>query len=257
MKICSDIALEKWTPDFSSSGQVSPTWTRSLCEKVEFFNSLEWIAWTDNPVQVVLCDACGHEGCAAGGYVHVSRLGDFVLWTRPQVDAEGSWEATQYEAAWPLKRFGAIAIPKRAWDEWRMISSLPQIDAFTPANGGAIFDAWFLAPARSRRIDEIVPMLKDGLLGCDSLELTDATERVARWIERLKDRSASFANASLRSPTAIGARIETLYFDGPADEDWPALAITDGSDYPLLDRDHALVTSSRDVYPAVAADRDG
>lgn len=247
MKICSDIALEKWTPNFSSSGLVSPTWTRARCEKVELFNSLEWIGWADNPVQVVLCDACGHEGCAVGGYVHVSRLGDFVLWSRPQVDAEETWEVAQYEAAWPLKRFGAIAIPKDAWEQWRAVASLPEINALQQANGGAIFDAWFLAPARSRSVDEIVPMLKDGLLGTDSLELADAIERVARWIGRLKDSSVSFANASLRSPTAIGARIETLYFDGPADEDWPALAIIDGVDYPLLDRDHVLVTSAHDA----------
>jgi hypothetical protein len=247
MKICSDIALEKWTPNFSSSGLVSPTWTRARSEKVELFNSLEWVAWTDNPVQVVLCDACGHVGCAVGGYVHVSRLGNFVLWSRPQVDAEETLEVAQYEAAWPLKRFGAIAIPKNAWEEWRTVASVPQIDALTPANGRAIFDAWFLAPARSRRVDEIVPMLKEGLLGTDSLELSDAIERVARWIERLKDSSACFANASLRSPTAIGARIETLYFDGPADEDWPAFAISDGVDYLLLDRDHALVTSGQDA----------
>src|SRR5262245_57164587 len=110
MKICSDIGLEKWRPDFSSSGQKSPTWTRSRCEGVELFNSLESTTWTENPVQVVLCDACGHEGCASGGYVHVSRLGDFVLWTTPQIDAEDEWKATQYYAAWPLRRFGSLAI---------------------------------------------------------------------------------------------------------------------------------------------------
>src|SRR5688572_27017897 len=134
MKICSDITLEKWTPNFSSSGQVSPSWTRSRCEKVELFNSLEWIAWTENPVQVVLCEACGCDGCAVGGYAHISRLGDFVLWTRPQIAPEETWEAMQYDAAPPLKRFGALAIPKHTWEEWRTVASLPEIDAFTPAN---------------------------------------------------------------------------------------------------------------------------
>jgi len=247
MRICSDIALQKWSPNFSSSGQTSPTWTRSRCDGVELFNSLEWTRWAENPVQVILCDACGTEGCASGGYVHVSCLGDFVLWTRPQVDPKDDVEAMRYETAWPLKRFGAIAIPKRTWEGWKTIAPLPDAAGLVPANGAAIFDAWFLAPTRARRIDEIVPMLKDGLLGCDSLEITDAIARVTRWIERLKKTSDSFGGAVLRSPTSIGARIETLYFDGPADEDWAALAVDDGGDYPLLDRDHAFVPLSRDA----------
>lgn len=241
MKICSDIILEKWSPDFSSSGQASPNWTRSRCEQVELFNALEWIAWTQNPVQVVLCEECGQKGCAPGGFVHVSRLDDFVLWTRPQVEVEDAWEIAQYNVADPLKRFGAIAIPKQTWEEWRTVASLPKFAALTPANGEAIFDAWFLAPARSSRIDEIAPFLKSELLACDSLEPTDAIKRIARWINRLKDTSASLANASFHSPTTLGARIETLYFNGPWDENWPALAISGEADYPLLDQNHALV----------------
>jgi hypothetical protein len=244
MKVCSHITLEKWTPNFNSSGQVSPTWTRSRCEGVELFNSLESTTWTDNPVQVVLCEACGHKGCASGGYLHVSHLGDFVLWTTPQIDPEDDWQATQYYAAWPVRRFGAVAIPKSTWEDWRTVSPLPDIETLAPANGAAIFDAWFQAPARARLIDEIVPMLKSGLLGTTSLELGDAIDRVTRWIDRLKDTSLSFRHSALRSPAAIGARIETLYFDGHAEEDWPALAICDEGDYPLLDLDHALVPIS-------------
>ena len=78
-------------------------------------------------------------------------------------------------------------------------------------------------------------------MACDSLEPTDAIERITRWIDRLKDTSASLANASLYKPTTLGARIETFYFDRFADEDWPALAISGEADYLLLNQNHALV----------------
>ena len=77
-------SLEKWSPDFSSSGQSSPVWTRLKYGQVELCNSLEWTDWTPNPVQVQICDACGTPGCASGGYVHISVLNDLVLWTVPQ-----------------------------------------------------------------------------------------------------------------------------------------------------------------------------
>jgi hypothetical protein len=247
MKICSAIALEKWTPNFSSSGQTSPTWTRSRFDGVELFNSLEWIAWAVNPVQVSLCDACGYEGCASGGYVHISYLDDLVLWTTPQIDASDESAIAQYAPAWPLKRFGALAIPKSTWDQWRSVAPLPEASSLAAPNGVAIADAWCLGPGRPTRISELVPMLRSRLLACDSLETEDAIERVERWIKRLVTSPEPWVGGAIRLPSAIGTRVETLYFDGPSDEDWPALAVQNGADYPVLDREHAFIPTSRDA----------
>jgi hypothetical protein len=53
--------------------------------------------------------------------------------------------------------------------------------------------------------------------------------------------AGSTVNGVLRPPEEIGARVEKLYFDGPASEDWPALALSSNADFPLLDREHAFV----------------
>src|SRR5688572_22598831 len=82
MIACEDAVLETWRPDFSSSSQRDPTWTRATCFGAVLCNSLEWPEWLENPVQVCLWEACGHAGCESGGYVHVSRLGSHMLWTR-------------------------------------------------------------------------------------------------------------------------------------------------------------------------------
>lgn len=245
MKICSDVLLEKWTPDFTGSGQANPRWIRGRCEGIELFNSLEWMTWTRNPVQVVLCDACGHEGCASGGYVHVSHLGDFVLWTRPQLaDESDDWLATQQERSWALKRFGAIAIPSKSWQEWRTLAPLPAVSELAPANGTAILDAWCAGPGRTQNFNELVPMLKDRLLYCDTIEPGDAIARIERWIERLKGNPA--VPGQLRPPADGGARVETLYFNDWAEQGWPALAIDDEKDYLLLDPVHMFVPASSD-----------
>jgi hypothetical protein len=84
-------------------------------------------------------------------------------------------------------------------------------------------------------------MLQARLLGCDTLDTGDAIDRVQRWVQRLTALAGSTVNGVLRPPEEIGARVEKLYFDGPASEDWPALALSSNADFPLLDREHAFV----------------
>ncbi len=246
MRICADLSLREWTPDFSSSGQPSPTWTSVRCLGKEICNSLEGPEWTENPVQVLLCDACGIEGCASGGYVHLSRLDGFVLWTAPQIpmDPLDEWTETQYGPAFFLGRLGAIAIPEDTWNGWRsLVDGVPSVSQLPPANGPALADAWRLGPGRPMHVGELLPMLQARLLGCDTLETVDAIERVRRWLERLGDGPIA---GTLRRPDAVDARVETLYFDGPAEQDWPAFAVRDDVEFILLDREHAFVPGAAD-----------
>jgi len=85
MVFCSSPSFETWSPDFSSSELTNPTWTRLRLDRTELCNSLEFVDWINNPVQVQICDACGTVGCASGGYIHLSTIGEFVIWTRPQL----------------------------------------------------------------------------------------------------------------------------------------------------------------------------
>jgi hypothetical protein len=59
--------FETWQPDFSSSGQPEPTWTRVSVPEGVLTNALNWIDWDQQLVQVILCEAYGIDGCATGG----------------------------------------------------------------------------------------------------------------------------------------------------------------------------------------------
>ena len=112
MIVCEDAQLVVWRPDFSSSGQViKPRWTKLIVDETVLGNALEWIDWRDDPVQVTLCEECGIGHCSSGGYVHVSRIGRDLLWTRPQLvnrDERDEWE----HAVLPtLRQGGPILFP--------------------------------------------------------------------------------------------------------------------------------------------------
>ena len=141
MKLCADVSLETWTPNFSTSGQPDPRWTRARWAGVELCNSLEWAEWAENPVQVILCEACGYAGCASGGYVHVSQLDGRVLWTAPQIDTSDEWSVAQHAAAAAVRRLGAVAFPAATWEQWKMLArDLPAVAALPAANGRALAD---------------------------------------------------------------------------------------------------------------------
>jgi hypothetical protein len=243
MIMCRDCTVETWSPDFSSSGQSNPIWTRVRFEGAELVNTLEWVDWGRNPVQVELCDACGTPDCRSGGYVHVSRFDGFVLWTAPQeINVADEWAVSQYEPASVLKKFGAIAVPDEKWKEWKAIAhDLPAPPVFPRANGRALAEAWALGPGRPARLEVLIQMLRHRLVACDTLQPEEAIHRVEYWLSWFHDRGSVPIQATLESPDSLGATVETLYFDGPSSEDWIAFARRGELEFVALDSDHVLV----------------
>jgi len=240
MLVCDKWTIETWQPDFSSSGLASPTWTRVRSNGVELCNSLEWIEWRDNPVQVQTCDACGTTGCASGGYVHLSVIQDLVLWTTPQIKVNEVGSPGYFSATAPA-RFGALEFPRDTWESFRTAANqIPEIGTFEHANRRAIIDAWVQGPGRPKALDRLLPMLRARLLAVDTLEIADALHWIEYWLRWFEEDTDNPVKGTLVSQVPE-MPIETLYFDGPRDEDWPALAKHRDIYVPVLDPDHIFI----------------
>jgi hypothetical protein len=238
---CHCPTLEKWSPDFSSSGLPNPIWTRVLCDETELCNSLEWTEWIQNPVQVQLCDACGTVGCASGGYIQLSAIGDYVFWTTPQSDKVSEGVDAPFPAA-ALVKFGAVAFPNEAWERLRSAEyEVPEARCVSRANGLALLDAWAVGPGRPRAVDRLLPMLRTRLLSGETLEPAAAIEWIERWLNWFHSKGDLPINGNIISPDLAKTPIETLYFDGPRAEDWPALARFGEGFVPALDPTHIFI----------------
>jgi hypothetical protein len=230
MFVVDELTLQKWQPSFSSSGQDDPSpWTRMTYHRHELSNSLEWAEWSLNSVQTILCDACGHRGCASGDWVYVSRLCDLVLWSPPQPEKEPEFDEMPMLAA--FKYLGAIAFPAVRWNA---LPAVPRAENFPPANHLAIADAWILGPARST--SSIIEYLREKLVGGDTFDKDAAISLVERH------RHALLANGDKPFAGDIvkrgSARLETLYFEGAAELNWPAFAFEGNTVFLALGRDH-------------------
>lgn len=207
--------------------------------EVVLCNSLEWTEWKFNPVQVELCDACGTTSCASGGYVHISVIQDFVLWTMPAQarDAE--------EVCFPataIERFGSVAFPAVAWESFRNFAvDVPPISDLTRSDGRVLRDAWAIGQSRPKDVDRLLPLLRSCLLGADTLDVSEAIRWIEHWLCWFEERSQSVISGALQTPEVTGATIEKLYFGGPGTADWPALARIGDLFVPALSPNHIFV----------------
>ncbi|MEM7248930.1 MAG: hypothetical protein AAF533_26610 [Acidobacteriota bacterium] len=234
MLTCHDLEYTSWSPDFSSSGQRNPHWTKVTCAGVVLTTSLEWTEWAENPIQVFPCEECGHDGCEPGGYVHVSRLGDHVLWSRPLLDEDDEWGREEYTPPDSIREHGVLVFSREVWNglhERR--GRVPPQAALVPATRRVLADCWRAsAPFRTERLDEMLPFLRERLDCGDSLAPDEALRLSSRLIEWLMEAPDAPVVGELRAPSTLGAVLETLQLDGGRGWRWPAFALR--GDEPLL-----------------------
>jgi len=243
MQFCDRPTFATWSPDFSSSELPNPVWTRAKCDKTELCNSLEYVEWDQNPVQVQICGASGTVGCASGGYVHTSTVDDYVFWTMPQIGKVGEPTIDRLFPATGLVKLGAIAFPIESWTQFRAVAPhVPEARCLPRANGRALWDAWALGQGRPKAVGRLLPMLRARLLGAENRETAYAMQRIEPWLDWFGQRGDLKMDGAIVEPLRVNATLETLYFDGPREEDWPALARFGDSLVPALDPAHIFVS---------------
>jgi hypothetical protein len=242
MLVCDQPIVEKWTPNFSSSGLPNPVWTRLKFAQTVLCNSLEWTEWATDPVQVEICDACGTVGCASGGYVRISALGQVVLWTMPTITASAGEVGETHYPATAIEKYGAVAIPAGEWDSLHLkVGDVPESGRIARADGSALRDAWAVGQTRPRDVERLLPMLQACLLASDNLDALDAIHWIRYWLCWLEERAGRVVTGKLRTSSETGATIERLYFEGPGSDDWTGLAKVGDSYFPAFSPDHIFM----------------
>jgi len=218
MLLCEAPEFVRWSPDFSSSGQTSPSWTQVVCDGAQVINGLEVVEWDDNPVQLVVCEACGVVDCAYGGYAHVSRAGSYVVLSEPRLPgADPNHEDHQYAASAAVVRFGAVVVPLAVWSAWPEVGAT---DALPVTRRHDLAGGWLAeAPPREDAIAADVGTVEDGLAAVDAVD---------RWFEADPE-----AVVEELVPVAPGKAI-TLFYDSPRFTEWTPAVRVDGAWLPVL-----------------------
>jgi hypothetical protein len=101
--------------DFSSAGLANHRTTSVLADGTEIINALDLVEATEDPIQVIICDACGTPGCGGGNRIVVRRFADGIV-LLPAFDAmaAGSWELTEYGPPYFVAKHGSAFFRGRA-----------------------------------------------------------------------------------------------------------------------------------------------
>jgi hypothetical protein len=228
MLICDEPQFIARQPDFSSSEQASPQWTKLVCAGAELSNSINSVDWFGKPaVQVQLCEECGYAGCASGGYVHVSGLGKHLLWTPPHIDLDDPFESHQYRAADVVRKNGAVAIPAAEWDRWReRFTGLPSPEDFPRTTRRDLLAGW-QAEADLFGVwdepDHLLLVAHERAVAAEPSETTGALEGLDALVEWFGSEPGAAVEGELQRLAPDAHVVETLYFDVPDTFDRPVL----------------------------------
>ncbi|GEJ55958.1 hypothetical protein [Anaeromyxobacter diazotrophicus] len=191
MWIVSKLVVTPRTYSFASSGQGTNEDLVLHADDQELVNMLRLVDWSEDPVQVVVCDACGTVGCATGNYVAVRRLADYVVFappTRPYEETADETEKVQYLEPWFIRKRGVPLVPVAEWDRLRNDGfPLPSSESMSPLRWSeAVIAAQIEAPHRmlgdpgqkpQQRLSEVVQATDPWL----EAEVLDRLGDVAAW----------------------------------------------------------------------------
>jgi len=244
MHIVDSFEVERWFADLSSAGLGSADCLRVVDGDLVLTNAFDAIDWSERPTQVMLCEACMIPGCAVGGRIQASTLGEHVLWTAPSERAEQDFNVGPKEITTPgLWASGSFAFTERAWRAWQERGA-PSRHQLPHVTRGELESAWRMAcPLKSRAAsrDALSALLREAWLSTEPHNTTGVPEALARLQAWFREHPGSLADGSLQHPQTIDAKVVTLTFDhGSTVRDWHAFAIHEEAILPAFGADLVL-----------------
>lgn len=212
-------------------------WTELRFQDKVLCNTLEYVCWEVNPVQLLLCETCGVIDCSNEGYVHISKMGEYILWSPPPGDASKTLGIRNRLDS--LSEWGSLLIPLSVWEV--MVGS--DLSAFPIATRQTLMLSWFLEYYRYEDLGsmpETLDQIRQRLVGGSSLDMPvilENLEKLAAWFEVAPEEPL---RGNLIQANRVSEQIEILYLERPARE-WPAFAITDGKVHPAFGNDWVYI----------------
>ncbi len=233
--------LEKWQPKLESLDSTdSAIWTRISLGSVEICNSIEWTDWSLNPIQVIHCIECGH--CPTGIQADISRLGEHVLWTMPEVNCndgkfkideidgqEGQHLLNMFEGTGPkYPEIVTILIPTQVWNIWQSTcKKLPQAANIPQTTRKQLGIAWISeAPKKMglRSMEGAIDCIESQLLASSTMDTPDAVIVLTSLLDWISSDPQAPVIGQLRKPVELNAELEECYFDIPGNDMWHPFA---------------------------------
>lgn len=225
--------LRRGTLDFTSSGQGWRKVTQLFADHVQLVNAIELIDWKADDTQLLICEACGIEGCEKGNWVRLRRSDShvFILPAFDYIWAERDYDKTEYYPPRYLKTHGAAYFDRVMYEALQSQNShLPSFDELQLLN---IREATLIfhleAPVQVLGPPPDVRVRHDLIAGASEGAAPDRVKQIEALIQKqYADVSPATLRPLLQSEIPI-----SIFLDASEFIDWKALVL-DGSEYRLV-----------------------
>jgi hypothetical protein len=222
--------------DFTSSGQGRPIQTQLVFDGAVVANAIELTEWSEQPVQLEVCAACGIEHCAPGGWAAMRRLGNALL-ILPDFEAMAENHTEYSPPPWMVERGPALISEDLIGALQAAVPELPTIETLKKVTGADAARSIQLAAPR-----EILGQLPEipSLRHANVLAASHGTIAEVVWeLDRMLTEALAKPEIHLREIEGDPDRV-TLYLDLPGFPEWSPLRINEENELQLLWGEYAL-----------------
>jgi hypothetical protein len=225
--------LRRGTLDFRSSEQGWREVTQLFADGIQLANALELIDWSGDDSQVLICEACGMEGCERGNWVRIRRSDSMVL-ILPAFDyiwAERDDDNTEHYPPRYLQTHGVAYFERSSFEDLRLKhDGFPPFDVIQPLTMREATLIFHLeAPAAVLGPPPQVRVRDELIVGASEGSAADHVKQLEAVILRqYQDESPAILHPLLASEVPL-----SIYLDASEFVDWKAL-LFDGSEYRLV-----------------------
>lgn len=192
------------------------------CQEKVLCNDLDFVDWSENPVQLMRCEKCGEYGCADPALVEISRLGDNILWSPPK-SGEPLILSYYEERLYRLNFWGSLFFPHSVWQNVVGID----LTHFPQTTRADIMLSWMLEyyglddiKNGHEFLNEIRQNLRTGA-DLDHPAILEHLEHLLAWF---KAAPAEPVSGKFIQSKTISVQIASLSFNARSRE-WPAFAL--------------------------------
>jgi hypothetical protein len=226
MWVVHDLTARSVTLDFSSSDQGRQAVTQLVIDGVQFTNAAE-LSSRDNPtrVQLRICEDCGIEGCASGGWMAPRNVGVGVAFI-PAFDdmLPDDWRRAEYAPPF-FEQSMPLFLPDnydrlRGWSE-----RLPPIEEVPALTGEELVRClqWDAPAGVLGKFPAETQLDDDFLLAAHNREVADVAALTQSAIGQTGDESRVWF-----TPIPPAAQAVTVYLDTPGTPEWAPVYTIDG-----------------------------
>ncbi len=218
------VTVQRATLDFSSSSGGHREVTQLLADGVLFANAIELTDWTGARAQVLVCESCGIEHCAPGGWLAPRAAGDLMVFTPAFEDmGSGDSERAEYRPPPYVANKGIPAFSRALYASFAEVcNELPSFDALPPLCGRDLALCLQLeAPGAVLGRFPALPELEDGKV----LVTADEDRRLVRLLSETLHAIGACDAVRIECARPNTATMP-LYVDAPRGaHEWRALAM--------------------------------